>query len=643
MCGIAGMIVSPPDRGDRAFVPLALEKLAHRGPDDHGYLLYSRCGVRLARDWRDDLPDAEAALAHRRLSIIDLTEAGRQPMASADGRYYIVFNGEIYNYLELREELEGLGHTFHSRSDTEVLLTACARWGTAALSRLVGMFAFAVLDTQERRLLLARDFFGIKPLYYVEINGRFAFASELKVLLEFAGRPRRINPERLYQYLRYGYTDHGGETFLNGVRQIPPAHYLEVSLDRLDASEPVCYWDVDLTARADISFEEAARRTRELFLENMRLHLSSDVPVGTALSGGIDSSAIVLAMRELGGKDLDLHTFSYVADDAAVSEERWVDLVTQAAGTVAHKVRPVPEELLADLDSLIYSQDEPFGSTRIYAQYRVFRLAREAGIKVMLDGQGADEILGGYRFYLAARLASLIRQGRWVQAAAFLRRASKWPGAGKRWLLAWSGEYLLPQRWQTVARRWVGKDLMPSWMNAAWFRDRGVEGRAINYSRTGNVLKGHLYRSLISQNLPHLLRYEDRNSMAFSIESRVPFLTPKFVEFLFSLPEEYIIAPDGTSKAVFRAAMRGIVPDAILDRRDKLGFVTPERGWMAALYPWVERTLQSETAARIGALNLDEAARVWNEYKATGDHFSMRVWRWINLIEWARWFDVSFD
>ncbi|HOW17996.1 MAG TPA: asparagine synthase (glutamine-hydrolyzing), partial [Phycisphaerae bacterium] len=422
MCGIAGLIVSPPDRVDRAFVPLALRKLAHRGPDDHGCLLYWRSGVRPARDWRDDLPDAEAALVHRRLSIIDLTEAGRQPMGSADGRYYIVFNGEIYNYVELREELEGLGHTFRSRSDTEVLLTACARWGTAALPRLVGMFAFAILDTRERRLLLARDFFGIKPLYYVVNKGRFAFASELKVLLEFADRPRRINPERLYQYLRYGYTDHGGETFLKDVRQVPPAHYLQIRLDKLDDAEPVRYWDVDPTTRADVSFEQAARRTRELFLENMRLHLRSDVPVGTALSGGIDSSAIVMAMRQLGGKDLDLHTFSYVADDEAVSEERWVDVVTEAAGAVTHKVRPVPEELLADLDALIYSQDEPFGSTRIYAQYRVFRLAREAGIKVMLDGQGADEILGGYRFYLAARLASLIRQGRWVQVITILDR-----------------------------------------------------------------------------------------------------------------------------------------------------------------------------------------------------------------------------
>jgi asparagine synthase (glutamine-hydrolysing) len=641
VCGIAGILCS---RGtDTAQVGASLLRvLTHRGPDDHGWL--SLRGTTVCRG-RDDAPpaDADVLLLHRRLSILDLSDAGWQPMSTPDGRYHLVFNGEIYNYLELRTELKALGHQFHSHSDTEVLLHAWTQWGERALVRLVGMFAFALLDTQTRRLLLARDCFGIKPLYYAHCRGGFAFASEVKALLEVPGISRRVNPQRLYDYLRRGCTDHGDETLFADVSQLPPAHFLRVSLDQPAAVHVARYWWPPQGEPLDISLDEATARLREMFLESIRLHLRSDVPVGAALSGGIDSSAIVTAMRHVEPR-LDLHTFSYVADDPALSEERWARSAGGRAGATLHTVTATPDELAADLDRLIRLQDEPFGSTSIYAQYRVFGLAREAGIKVMLDGQGADELLGGYRPYLAARLASLVRGEQWGEAVRFLRQAAGLPGSGGiQGVLLHTTGLLCPPPLQGLARRLAGKSLMPPWLNRRWFTDRGVRPRGEAGSGRPRVLHEQLRRALAETSLPMLLRYEDRNSMAHSIESRVPFLTPALVEFVLRLPEGYLIAADGTTKDVFRRAMRGIVPDEVLDRRDKIGFATPESRWLVRLRPWVDAVLAGDAARRVPPLVGSAMRREWRGVLDGRRTFDFRIWRWVNLIRWAELLGVQFD
>ncbi len=640
MCGIAGLVVYPPRVINREIVERLLLNHDHRGPDDRGVLLFGRDGVKLGRSMTESA-EGEVVLLHNRLSILDLSKAGWQPMSSAGDRYHIVFNGEIYNYLELRAELEAQGHIFVSNSDTEVLLSAYNQWGVDCLNRLVGMFAFAILDTQERKVLLARDFFGIKPLYYTLWQGGLAFASEIKPLLELPGVSRRVNPQRLYDYLRFGITDHGGETLFADINQLPSAHYLEVNLDNPGLVEPLRYWQVDLSERVELSFEDAANKLRELFLESVSLHLRSDVPIGTALSGGIDSSAIVMAMRYL-EPSLELHTFSYIASDPALSEERYIDTIGKSTAAVMHKVQPQPGDLVADLEYLIRSQGEPFGSTSIYAQHRVFRLARDAGIKVMLDGQGADEILGGYSSYKGARLASLLRQHRWGEAYQFMQAASTTPGMGGRLLGQWAMSYMLPPKMQVLGRLLVGKDLTPAWLNTSWFKERQAKPQLFDYTKSQAILRESLFDTL-TETLPSLLRYEDRNSMAFSIESRVPFLTPALVSFLLALPEDYIVAPDGTSKAVFRKAMRGIVPDLILDRKDKIGFATPERAWLTALKPWVESTLESQVAAQIPVLNLKEVTREWNLMLAGKKPFNFNAWKWLNLIEWSRQFEVQYE
>jgi asparagine synthase (glutamine-hydrolysing) len=557
----------------------------------------------------------------------------------ARGCWRLAYNGEIYNYVELRSELEAQGEVFRSSGDTEVLLALLAREGERALPRLVGMFALALLNIDERRVLLARDPFGIKPLYVTERSGALAFASEIKALLALPGVEAVASPARLGQYLRFGATDYGEETLFAGIGQIPAGGYRWVDLDRPGAGETRRYWTPVARPR-EIGFDEAAQRLRELFLDSVRLHLRSDVPVGCCLSGGVDSSAIACAMRQAAGERLELHAFSHIASDPALSEERWIDIVAGATGAVSHRVRPSAADLAADLDELVRVQEEPFGSTSIYAQRRVFRLAREVGVKVVLDGQGADEMLAGYDYYLGARVAELLRKARFGDARAFMRRAEALRGVPARAQLMWALDRLLPEPLNGWARRRIGKELAPSWMNEEWLSARGGRMAA---ALSGATLAEVLVSTLRGPGLPALLRYEDRNSMAVSIESRVPFLTPAIAEFCLSLPADFLIGPDGNSKRVFREAMRGIVPDAILDRRDKIGFATPEAEWLSTVAPWVEAQFASEEARAIPALRLDRAVAEWQAIRDGARRYNPSVWRWINLIAWTRRWNVRYD
>jgi asparagine synthase (glutamine-hydrolysing) len=642
MCGIFGVVEAAGSLADPALAAAALRILHHRGPDDAGVLGWCGSGEVAVQTDPAALRPARCLLAHRRLSILDLSRAGWQPMMTPDGRYAIVFNGEIYNYRELGAELAALGVPIRSGSDTEVLLQGFARWGPDVLRRLAGMFSFAVLDRDARHLFLARDFFGIKPLYYARGEaGRFAFASEIKALLPLPWVRSAADPARLLRFLVDGGTDDADRTLFADVRQLPPAHWMIVPLDGGAATEPVRYWSLDLDRTTDLSFAQASERLRETFLESIRLHLRSDVPVGAALSGGIDSSAIVAAVRTL-HPEQEIHAFSFVAEDPAVCEEKWVDVVHRDTGAMVHKVRPAPGDLAADLDRLIATQDEPFATTSIYAQFRVFQRAREHGITVMLDGQGADELLAGYWPFILSRFGSLVHDGRLGKAAGLLRRAARLSHVPTRSLLASAAGLTVPPALRAaLRRRRDGSAGSPDWLRAGWFHERGASLDARSVPRSGRMLRESLLHS-VETALPALLRFEDRNSMAHSIESRVPFLTPAVAELAFSLPEEFVLGGDGSGKRVFRSAMRGIVPDAILDRRDKIGFATPERAWLRALAPWVEGVLGSEAAHDIPVFDAAAAGREWQAVMRGERPFGSRVWRWINLVRWAEIREVEF-
>ncbi|MCK4487991.1 MAG: asparagine synthase (glutamine-hydrolyzing), partial [Desulfobacterales bacterium] len=655
MCGIAGILsfkgISVPFQN----IQLMTRVLRHRGPDDEGFAFFypgenstflyggndtpeNVYGSNLAYTPNQSYSgqmheDATIAFGHRRLSIIDLSPTGHQPMCTQDRRYWIDYNGEIYNYIELRDELIKEGYTFQSESDTEVLLYAYVHWGVKALERLVGMFAFVIYDMVKNTLFLARDFFGIKPLYYTFWPGGFAFASEIKALLCLPNIKRIANPQKVYDYLRFGMTDHGEETLFSNIYQLPAAHYLLISTDKDKIGKPVQYWDIDLNRKLDISFDEAALMVRELFLKNIKLHLRSDVPVGAALSGGIDSSAIVTSACMLQKSSVDLHAFSYISDDPEVSEEKWVDMIEQETGISVHKTYPSPNELINDLESLIFLQDEPFRTISIYAQYRVMRLSRETGIKVMMDGQGADELLAGYPGFWGARLASLIYNYQLLKVFNFLIYHNYSCIENLLAGLIKTGTFFLPVSLNGFAHKAIKEDLVPTWLENKWFHERGVKFKSLDMKSSLNIFRKELYKSMMQGLLPLLLRYEDRNSMANSIESRVPFLTPELVSFIFSLPEEYIIDYRGTSKAVFRSAMQGIVPDSILDRRDKIGFRTPDFLWMKKLNSWVEKILIGDTIRNLPVFNQDKLIREWRRIIDGTSSYNSQVWRWINFIK----------
>lgn len=635
MCGIAGIVL----REAQAIDPSFAKVQAHRGPDQQGLLLSDGETISIHSQIERQPRLARLALIHHRLSIIDLSDLGRQPMSSPDGRYHLVYNGEVYNYLELRRELEAAGIRFVSRSDTEVVLHALAHWGKESLGRFEGMFALALWDARARTLLLARDPFGIKPLHYHQTPKRFAFSSEMKALMQLEGVERRLDAQATYEFLRHAQTDDDRSTLLHDIHQLEPGCWMEIDLARPDRAAHGKYWELKRSA-VEISFADAAAHLRELFLRNIERHLRSDVRVGTALSGGIDSSAIVSAVRHL-EPDIDLHTFSYIADDQKLNEEVWVDIVTERTRATVHKIRISAIELISDLDELIDAQDQPFGSTSIYAQFRVFRAARDAGIKVMLDGQGADELMGGYAYFSGARLASLLHRGQIGDAIRFMRGAGR--DAGLRQLLLASGPFVFPGKLQKPLRRLVGRELVPGWLDRNWFHASGATLEATaERGPTGEIYSDELIRAT-TRALPHLLRYEDRNSMHFSVESRVPFMTPELAEHVVSVPEEFSLTPDGTRKALFREAMRGIVPNAILDRRDKIGFATPERAWLAQLSPWVDSVFSRGRGIGPGPIDMVRLERDWQQIKAGRMRFDQHVWRCLNLLVWVERNDVSMD
>ena len=626
MCGIAGgWWAQSADPGPR--LAKALGRIRHRGPDDSGAESIA-------------LGPAVVMLGHARLSIIDLSAAGHQPMHSPDGRWAIVFNGEIYNYRELRTELQALGHRFTSDSDTEVLLAAWAQWGSACLPRLAGMFAFVVLDRANATLTCVRDAFGIKPFFYAASQEGFRFASEVPALLELLPGKPRLNWQRAYDYLVHGDYDSTPDTFFEGVHHLPPGHWMRVNLVTGQPHAPERWWVPDITERPRWRFDDAVEQVREQFLQNIRLHLRSDVPLGAALSGGIDSSALVCAMRYV-EPDMPIHTFSFIAAGSDVNEEQWVDRVNTHVGAIAHKVHVDPRDLARDLDDMIRAQGEPFGSTRIYAQYRVFQLAREAGIIVTLDGQGADEMLAGYIGYPGQRLRSLLETGRFVGAWQFWNQWANWPGRNR--VLA--AKYLASE-WTDggvyeTLRRLDGKPTVPPWINPAPLLERGVQLRKPrirpDHRVRGRRVMDELALSLSRRGLSHLLRFGDRNSMRFSIESRVPFLTLDMANLLLSMPESFLISPQGETKHVFRAAMRGIVPDEVLDRKDKIGFATPEFDWLISfadtLRAWLSEDLDLPYLKQ--AKVLDEFERIVAGKKP----FSWQIWRWINF---SRWYQQNF-
>lgn len=636
MCGVVGLVCSN-DELDRLKPRLdsAVTCLLHRGPDGHGSMSFPLDnGVAIA-------------FGHTRLAILDLSDAGLQPFNSKDQMYSLTYNGEIYNYREIRTELEALGVSFRTSSDTEVLLEALIAWGTRALDKIEGMFAFGFLDKKAKKLLLARDPFGIKPLHYAKVEGRLGFSSDIKSLRELFPELKNVNKKVASDFLLFGYNEQTAETFVSGIKSLLPGYFLELDL-QLEAGNqyPTRYWNSDFSAKQDISFGKASSVFKDLLLESVSLHMRSDVPVGAALSGGLDSSSIVSIARHL-NPSAEIHTFSYLAADPRIDEERWVDMVTSWTGSKSHKVRLNKNVLFEkDLDYLIRAQGEPFSTLSIYAQFKVFELAKTEGITVTLDGQGADELLAGYTGFAESRLVSLIESGNLLGAANLIRGWTGWPGRSL-WLLITVGfaEFFPNIRRspkfvgiaQTLGL--IGNHSLELFSEEAQTLGRDTESneqRQVRYR--GRRLVETLLRELGPKRLTSLLRFADRNSMHHSIESRVPFLNRKLAEFTLSLPEEYLLSPEGETKHILRKSLKGIVPEEILNRRDKIGFEASTKGWGLGSKVLTEITHNLDSVPLINAQESRTAIVDVIEGKRDLDS---NLWRVINHARWVQLENIS--
>jgi asparagine synthase (glutamine-hydrolysing) len=580
MCGIAGTAGTA---SDMALLKRMAETMRDRGPDGDGF-------------WTGE----GVGLAFRRLRIIDLHERSNQPM-HLEGRH-LVFNGEIYNYLELREQLGSLGHRFETEGDAEVLLHAWVEWGEEALERLNGMFAFAVWDEGEQLLTLASDPFGEKPLYWSDAGGRIAFASSLKALIQVPWIEVEPDLELLGNYVaREALMPHPRQSFLRDVHRLPAAHLLRWRQGR---AETLRYW-TPRPVEAPASYEDAVARLRELLLDSIRLRLRSDVPVGTSLSGGVDSSAIVALSAQLAG-DHRRHAFTAAFPGFERDEWRFADQVAGASGVIEHHaVQPTGDELLEDLEALVDSQEEPVASSSIYAQWRVMKAAKEAGVTVLLDGQGGDELLAGYEGTSGWALRS---QG----GAALLRGVTRDPSELRAVATSLAADRLPRFAARAHRRRHASPYAPPDVARAA----SRVEP-ANRWNGAGGPLGRQLRLELFDTSLPPLLRYADRNSMAHSREVRLPLLDRRVAELALSLPPEFVYR-DGITKSPLRDAVRDLVPAPVLARRDKVGYLTPEADWLAE--PKVRR--------RIAEMLLDRNARGRELYEIDAVEEDLRAGKW---------------
>ncbi len=599
MCGICGFHGRP----DPGVLRAMAEALRHRGPDDEGFL-----------------ETESASLGFRRLSIIDLA-AGAQPMSTEGGRLHLVYNGEVYNFRELRRELEARGRELHTSCDTEVVLHAYAEWGPDAFSRFNGMWALAILDERgdAPRLTLCRDHFGIKPLFYAEHGRRVVFASEIKALLADPTFPRAVDEQQLYEYLGHGLYDHNDLTFFAGVRQVPAGTYVTVDATGIHETR---YW----TPRLSEDVEPDPAEFRRLFERAVERRLVADVPVGICLSGGLDSSPIVCTMDRLLQEHVPdsvslgerLKTFSAVFPGDPIDEKRYIDSVLGVISAEPTWIRPTSDAWLADLETWVRDAEEPMITTAPYAMWSVMRVARQK-VTVLLDGQGGDELLAGYVPYQYVYLRQLLREGRYADFA----------------------------RESALARDTVG----PLVRRRLWERRHGVDPlgmlrpewarrqRRPRDPRVQDDLKRRLLQDLTTFSLPSLLRYEDRNSMAHSMEARLPFLDQELVEWILRLPASAIVS-GGWSRRILRDAFRGVLPEMVRQRRKKIGFTTPEFRWFRQQRAAIQSLMRSPSFRARPYWDADAVAEGFRRACVGETEESLFFWRAVNVEVWLR---IFFD
>jgi asparagine synthase (glutamine-hydrolysing) len=664
MCGITGIVTF--NNGTlRANLPSYLAKmnqsLRHRGPDDEGFAFFDDKGHYFPCFGMDTpaivkanetpyqptvAPDSHLldhvviGLGHRRLSIIDLSPAGHQPMCDRSRNYWMTFNGEIYNYLELRAELETLGCTFYTSSDSEVLLQAWITWGEGALQRLNGMWAFCVFDVQAGRLYLARDVTGVKPLYYHHDHEFFAFASEQKALLSLPEIPLKLNHKAAYDYFVMGKIEHEEEGLFAGIMELMPGEICSINLNTGSIST-YPYKVVPQSDKkfiySDNAFSDAVEQTRALLLNSIKLRLRADVTVGSCLSGGLDSSSIVTGMHQLLPQGQQLSVFTAAFDNPMFDERPWAKHVVDQTSSDWHVTSPTADELAQNLGTMLYAQDIPTFSSRTYAQFRVMEMAAKQGVKVLLDGQGGDELFSGYNHHNLSFWFELLQSGQFKKLIHEMQ-LSGGVGQGAKSLL----KAIVKMNWipklpaNAVAWLYAQQKSEMHFLDADFLQEHRQRLHLLRQDSLTD-LNGSLEHEYFGTPLKHLLRCEDRSSMWYSIESRTPFADDKeLYNYVFSLPASFKMK-DGQRKVLLREAMKGILPEPVRTRQDKMGFDVPNNEWIKHMAKVAIPMFMDDTSGIFNKKALEEGLNAFLNPKSPVEDF--KVFKYIAFVYWWQEFN----
>ncbi len=572
MCGISLIVNAQNNCVDESAIRDMTNKVVHRGPDDEGYYF-----------------GKNFAFGHRRLSIIDLSQAGHQPMKRDN--YTLIYNGEIYNYIELIEELKSLGHIFKTHSDTEVIFPAYWEWGFDAFHKFNGMWAFIMYDATRQEIVLCRDRFGVKPLYYTTIGDMFLAASEIKQFTVFSNFKAKLNKGVAANFLSGGWLNYSEETFFEGVYALKPGHCM---IYNLATHEREIYQWYDLKKRihpVDDREGHAVEKLRHIFKNSVNIRMRADVQVGSCLSGGIDSSSIVSYIHRGHLANEKFATVTSCYTDRQYDEQEYSDVVTRQTGFISIKTFPDLNGLLDDndFDKMIYHQEQPFNGASNYSEYNVFRSARENGIAVLLDGQGSDEYFYGYDEFFVSYIRSMIRTGKFREAWVNMRHKAALNNISVReqWKSFFVSAYW--HRLSKFTKKIIGKSSLP-WLSHKWRRI--VSAKAIHFNAKN--VKDLSLQQVMYSSIPFQLHSADRNSMSFSLEVREPFMDYRLIEYVCGLPDEYKIKK-GYSKHILREAITEL-PDKVKFRNHKMGFVAPDEPWLIQNKENIRRELEDAIA-----------------------------------------------
>jgi len=606
MCGISG-IIDPKISTEQATKTLghSLHVMQHRGPDYTG-------------TWAD----APVYLGHNRLSILDLDPQSNQPMILDD--LVLTFNGEIYNYLELREELKAAGYTFTKQSDTEVIMRAYQHWGAACVSRFLGMWAFAIWDKTEQTLFCSRDRFGIKPFYYLLQGDRFYFASEIKGLKNSPLYSNNLNMRQVARTQQLGWADYGAETYFQSIKQLEAGHNLVLKGNQVSIQK---YWQLTEQPSPYTSAEERIAHFAELFKSSINMHMRADVELGACLSGGLDSSAIVSRVAtDFPEVPLKTFTIFYEGPDA-YNERPWVDEVLKKYPQIENFTHSPKEDELGDaFEKSLFYHDVPTDSSTFISQYFVMQLAGKHNMKVLLDGQGSDEYLAGYFHALYRLVGNQYAKGNFIGGTRKILHHLKNQNFGAAKAIPIVGKSLL----STAMSEQKLYETEFAHYYPYIFTEKMEAPFALESHFNHNKLNDFLYNQVFKTSLPTLLHYEDHNSMAFSIESRVPFLDHRLVEHAFQSPDEEKINK-GVTKYLLREALKDVLPTPTYNRLDKKGFVTPgETRWLRGNLSWL-----LEKPMTLDFIDKKKAQAEIAKFKAGDNTNAKWLWRLVVLNEWA--------